>query len=347
MKKAPQLCCGHSRLQSQPVVGLLHIDLSQKGFILRSSAASRRRQRTRRAPGCWPRVGVLLVLAVVAVGLAQVVYWIALAGHDSFNILILGLDERPEEIGPSRSDVIMLVGLNPDQDTVGLLSIPRDLFVWIPSHGEGRINTAHFWGEAEAPGGGPALAVETIHQNLGVPVHGYIRLDFQGFVEVVDALGGVTIDVPEEIHDARYPTDDLRYTDITIPAGRQKMDGQQALIYVRTRYGYSDIDRVRRQQQVVTALLRRAASPAGWLRLPAAIRAVRNSVDTDLSLGEMLLWGTFAVRSGLDAQDRIVLDGTVTFSQMTEDGSWVLLPDWNRILPLMRRFGGHWDAGGG
>jgi LCP family protein required for cell wall assembly len=319
----------------------------ERSLELRSSAASRRRQRTRRTPGCWPRVGVLIVLAVVAVGLAQVVYWIALAGHDAFNILVLGLDERPQEIGPSRSDVIMLVGLNPDQHTVGLLSIPRDLFVWIPGQGEGRINTAHFWGEVESPGGGPALIAETIHQNLGVPVHGYVRLNFQGFVEVVDALGGVTIDVPEEIHDARYPTDDLRYTNITIPAGRQKMDGQQALIYVRTRYGYSDIDRVRRQQQVVAALLRRAASPAGWLRLPAAVRAVRNSVDTDLGLGEMLLWGAFAVRSGLDVQDRIVLDGTVTFSQMTEDGSWVLLPDWNRILPLMQRFGGGEDAGGG
>jgi anionic cell wall polymer biosynthesis LytR-Cps2A-Psr (LCP) family protein len=129
----------------------------ERGLELRSSAVSRRRrQSTRQAPGCWPRVGVLIVLAVVAVGLAQVVYWISLAGHESFNILVLGLDERPQEIGPGRSDVIMLVGLNPDQHTVGLLSIPRDLFVWIPGYGEGRINTAHFWGEVERPGGGPA-----------------------------------------------------------------------------------------------------------------------------------------------------------------------------------------------
>jgi LCP family protein required for cell wall assembly len=283
--------------------------------------------------------GILVGLVLVTVGAAQVTYWIALAGRKPVNILVLGLDRRPHETGPCRSDVMMLVRLDSDNDTISLLSIPRDLYVWIPGHGEGRINTAHFWGEFERPDNGPALAMQVIHQNLGVPVHGYVRLDFQGLVKLVDALGGIYVEVPAEIRDDQYPTDDLGYTSIVIPAGRQKMDGERVLTYVRTRHASSDFDRVRRHQQVAAALLRQAGSPAGWVHLPATLKAVRESVDTGLSLGEILLWGTFAVRSDLDSLDRIVLDETMTFPQTTGNGSQVLVPDWNRILPLMRRFG--------
>ena len=294
----------------------------------------------RRRRSCLPVAGFLIVLVVAVVGAVQVAYWIALAGHDSVNVLVLGLDRRSQETGPSRSDVIMLVHLDAHEERVRLLSIPRDLYVEIPDHGQGRINTAHFWGELETAGGGPARVVRAINQNFGLPVHGYFRFDFQGFVKVVDALGGIYVEVPSDIHDNDFPTDDFGYMSLAIPAGRQKMDGEMALAYVRTRHGSSDFDRVRRQQQVTAALLRRAASPPGWLCLPAVLKAVQASVDTDLRLDDMLFWGLFAVRSDLDPQDNILLDETMTFPWTTEQGSQVLLPDWNRILPLMRRFGG-------
>ena len=301
--------------------------------------ASRRRHQPRFSARLTT-VGILIALILVTLGAVQAIYWIALAGREPINILVLGLDRRPHETGPCRSDVMMLARLDSRDHTVSLLSIPRDLYVWIPGHGEGRINTAHFWGEFERPDNGPALARQAIHQNLGVPVHGYVRLDFQGLVKLVDALGGISVEVPAEIRDDRYPTDDLGYTSIVIPAGQQKMDGERVLTYVRTRHAASDFDRVRRHQQVVVALLRRAGSPAGWAHLPATLKAVREGVDTDLSLGEILLWGTFAVRSDLDAVDRIVLNETMTSPQTTDNGSQVLVPDWNRILPLMHRFGG-------
>jgi len=285
-------------------------------------------------------IGTLIALLLLTVGAVRFIYWIALAGRRPVNILVLGLDRRPHETGPCRSDVMMLVRLDSDSDTIRLLSIPRDLYVRIPRHGEGRINTAHFWGEFETPGSGPALAVQAIHQNLGLPVHGYVRLDFQGLVKLVDALGGIYVDVPAEIRDDRYPTDDFGYTSVVIPAGRQKMDGATVLIYARTRHASSDFDRVRRHQQVVVALLRRAASPAGWVRLPAALKAVTGGVDTDLNLGEILLWGSFATRSDLDSLDRMVIDETMTIPQTTDNGSQVLVPDWDRILPLTRRFSG-------
>jgi len=309
---------------------------------LKRSATTRRAAflSYRRRRSCLPVAGFLIVLVVAVVGAVQVAYWIALAGHDSVNVLVLGLDRRSQETGPSRSDVIMLVHLDAHEERVRLLSIPRDLYVEIPDHGQGRINTAHFWGELETAGGGPARVVRAINQNFGLPVHGYFRFDFQGFVKVVDALGGIYVEVPSDIHDNDFPTDDFGYMSLAIPAGRQKMDGEMALAYVRTRHGSSDFDRVRRQQQVTAALLRRAASPPGWLCLPAVLKAVQASVDTDLRLDDMLFWGLFAVRSDLDPQDNILLDETMTFPWTTEQGSQVLLPDWNRILPLMRRFGG-------
>lgn len=310
--------------------------MRQSTTLYRSASARHRRHRRSRLP----TVGFLIVPLLVAVGAALTIYWLALSGRDVVNILVLGLDRRPQEPGPSRSDVLMLVSLDPSQDTIALLSIPRDLYVWIPNHGEERINTAHFFGEWEAPGNGPNLVAQTINHNLGVPVHGYVRLDFQVFVEMVDALGGIYVEVPEEIHDTQFPTDDFGYTSIFIPAGWQHMDGQTALAYVRTRHGYSDFERARRQQQVVTALLRQAASPAGWVRLPTALRAMQASIDTDLDLDEILLWGIFAIRSNLDSLDRIVLDETMTFPHTTGNGSQVLMPDWNHIHPLMRRFGG-------
>lgn len=282
----------------------------------------------------------MIALLLVTAGVAQVVYSIALAGREPVNVLVLGLDRRPQETVPGRSDVVMLVRLDARRDAVSLLSIPRDLYVWIPGYGEGRINTAHFWGESETPGGGPALVMQTLRQNLSLPVDGYVRLDFRGFVGVIDALGGIYVTIPVEIRDDRFPTDDFGYTSIVIPAGRQRMDGQTALRYVRTRHASNDFDRARRQQQIVAALLRRAASPAGWIRLPAALKVVRASVDTDLGRSEMLLWGAYAVRSDLDSMDRVVLDETMTWPRTTDDGSQVLVPDWNRILPLMRRFGG-------
>jgi LCP family protein required for cell wall assembly len=297
-----------------------------------------RRQPRRRTSGCLPAVFISFASVLVVVAVAWLVWRVALAGRRPVNVLVLGLDRRPQEAGPSRSDVTMLVRLDPRRDAISLLSIPRDLYVWIPEYGAERINAAHFWGEWQAAGGGPALVAQTIRQNFGVPVDGYVRLDFGGFVQLVDALGGIYVEVPSEIRDDFFPTEDFGYTSIVIPAGRQKMDGETALIYVRTRHASSDFDRARRQQQVAAALLRRAASPAGWLRLPAAMKAVRASVDTDLGPGDVLFWAAFAARSDLDALDRIVLDETMAFPWTTEDGSQVLMPDWELILPLMRRF---------
>ena len=121
--------------------------------------------------------------------------------QERVNILFLGIDQRPGEPIACRTDTMILVSINPKDMSASLLSIPRDLWVPIrhPKHPEDRINTAHLWGEIENyPGGGPELAKDTVQYNFGVPVHYYTRLNFTGFEQIIDRIGGIEVDVPDD-----------------------------------------------------------------------------------------------------------------------------------------------------
>ncbi len=251
------------------------------------------------------------------------------------NVLILGLDRRPEQGMMVRSDVVMLVTAQPQGPRLGLLSIPRDLYVEIPRYGDHRINTAHFWGEREGAGGGPGLAMETVAHNFGVSVNHYVRVDFEGFRAVVDAVGGVEIVVDRAIVDSAYPTDDYGTKRIEIPAGPQRMDGERALQYVRTRRGASDFERAERQQQVLKALMRQMMRPANWTRLPAVFLAVTEHVETNLGPVEMVLLSVTALRMGEDGMEHHVIDRDMTRPWTTPTGGAVLLPRWDVIDPLV------------
>ena len=114
------------------------------------------------------------------------------SGIERVNILLLGVDEREVEEGPWRTDTLILLTIDPATRTAGMLSIPRDLWVPIPGYDlEGKINTAHFVGDAQGyPGGGPALAMATLQYNFGIPVQHYVRLNFSGFERLIDLIGG-------------------------------------------------------------------------------------------------------------------------------------------------------------
>jgi len=196
------------------------------------------------------------------------------------NVLLLGLDRREGEASPGRSDAIILASLNPQDKSAYLVSIPRDLQVYIPGHGWHRVNAAHSYG-------GPALAEATIERLLRAPVHHCVSLTFRGFEKAIDALGGVVITVERPIADPLYPDEHGGYTSIYIPAGTQRMDGKTALRYVRSRHGTGDFDRIRRQQKLLRALREQAG---GWdllLKVPSILAALRGELWTDLSLGEM------------------------------------------------------------
>ena len=147
-----------------------------------------------------------------------------------------------------RADTIMVITADLAAPDLGLLSIPRDLYLSIPGQGENRINTAHIFGELDRPGGGPGRTVAAVTQNFGIPLDGWVRVDFAGFIAIVDAIGGIEIDVPEAVIDHAYPTEDYGTMTLNIPAGLQRMDGERALQYARSRHSGSDFDRAERQQ---------------------------------------------------------------------------------------------------
>jgi len=273
------------------------------------------------------------VLGIVAGGY---ILWRWSATLPRTNVLILGLDRRPEEGYVVRSDTMILASFYPAGPAVTMLSIPRDLYVEIPGYGSDRINTAHFWGESEFEGGGPVLATQTILLNFGVPVHHYVRVDFEAFRALVDAVGGIDVTVEAPIVDEAYPTEDYGTMRIEIPAGLQRMNGETALRYARTRHGSSDFDRIARQQKVVMALASRLLKPAVWPRLPLVYHAVRQYVDTDMSDGDMLLLAITMYRLGVDKIECRAIDREMTQPWTTPAGGSVLLPRWEAIHPLIQ-----------
>jgi LCP family protein required for cell wall assembly len=250
---------------------------------------------------------------------------------DRVNILLLGIDEREDQYGPWRSDTMIVLTIDPENNTAGILSIPRDLWVTIPGYSEERINTAHRTGDLkEYPGGGPALAVKTVQYNLGIPIHYYVRVNFSGFVEAIDTIGGVDINVEKEIDDPLYPDNAFGYDPLYIPAGLQHMDGALALKYARTRHGGSDFDRLRRQQQVIMAVrdkvLRLEMLPELLLRLPELLKTVGDSVQTDLQLDEMRNLVQLASEIDEEHLKTAVIDSSMTEPATRYNGAQVLIP---------------------
>ena len=247
------------------------------------------------------------------------------------NILLLGIDEREDQYGPWRTDTMIVLTLDPENMTEGMLSIPRDLWVPIPGYGENRINTAHYTGDLKKyPGGGPALAIKTVQYNLGIPIHYYVRVNFSGFVEAVDTIGGIDIYVEKEIDDPLYPDNAYGYDPLYIPAGLQHMDGELALKYARTRHSGSDFDRLRRQQQVIMTVrdkvLRFNLLPQLLPKLPELLKTVGDAVQTDLQPDEMLNLAQLINQIDDEHIKTAVIDNSMTVPTTTPNGAQVLIP---------------------
>lgn len=208
---------------------------------------------------------------------------------EPISILLLGSDALPGQ-GASRTDVILLVRIDPRAGQVSMLSIPRDLWTAIPGHGEARINAAFPIGERRVgPGYGPTLAKRTVSELVDLPVDRFVMIDFAGFVRLIDRLGGIEVDVPVALDDPSFPVGDRRIH-VRFDAGRQLMDGATALTYVRTRGADSDLGRNQRQQQVLLAIfdrLREQNLLVSVAALDEYTEALRDYVRTDLSYQEI------------------------------------------------------------
>lgn len=248
------------------------------------------------------------------------------------NILLLGTDYREREGPYSRTDTMILISVDPQSRSAGMMSVPRDLWVFIPHPEPGvenRINTAHFYGEAfDYPGGsGPGLATRTVAQNLGVTVHYYVRINFDGFRRIVDTLGGVDIFLQKEILDTEYPTADYGYTTIRIPAGQVHMDGEMALQYARTRSTMGgDFDRGERQLKLLIALREKALSINILPKLPRLIAQMPNVLETNMGVAEMLALARLASQIPSENVKRVTIGPNMVSDATMPDGARVLWP---------------------
>ncbi|MFN2226495.1 MAG: LCP family protein [Anaerolineae bacterium] len=264
------------------------------------------------------------------------------AGDDErFTVLLLGIDRRAGGRWGYRTDTIMIATADLEAGTAALLSVPRDLQVTIPGHGEDRINTANVYGSlAGDPGGGPVLVKETIAANFGIAVDAYVLIDFEGFVQVVDALDGIDVDVPRALHDPAYPDprpeDPHAYTTIHFDAGPQHMDGERALQYVRSRMSTDDGDRMERQQLILLALGEAARDRIASSNLVGLVTSLAGVVRTDLTLEQLTDLAAFAAALEPAGVERRVLGEPLVSAQRLENGAMVTVPHWDLIDPVLQ-----------
>jgi len=222
------------------------------------------------------------------------------------NILVMGVDRRPGE-EHSRSDVIMLVSIDPDLGKVAIISIPRDTKIDDSGLGIDKICAANY-------SFGPQLAVKLVEKLLNTDVDYYVEMDFAGFKKIIDTLGGVNIDVPCRMY---KPSED-----IDLYPGKQHLNGRKALAFVRFRgYIQADIQRTAAQQAFIKALADQTLQPAIIPRLPALIKQIGDIVDTDMEISDALRLATWAPS----------FDSTSVISQ-TLPGNFYDLRDANGVL---------------
>jgi LCP family protein required for cell wall assembly len=256
------------------------------------------------------------------------------------NVLLLGIDRRSGTGWAYRTDTIVVVTMDPGTRAAGMLSIPRDLQVMIPGHGEDRINTANVFGyRPDNPEGGPDLLKETMRANFGIPIDGYLMVDFAVFEQIVDTLGGIEVEVPRALHDTRYPDprpgDPHAFKTIHFDPGWQHMDGQRALEYARSRMSTTDFDRAKRQQLILLAIRERALSLSAIPRWPLLAKTVADGVKTDMGLEDLLALAVLAARIDSSHLKQVVLEHPLVVSHRRADGAAVQLPKWELINPVL------------
>ena len=256
------------------------------------------------------------------------------AAEDVVHFLLIGLDSR-HNLGGQNTDVIIVAVVDRDTKQVSLLSIPRDLWVYIPTQGWNRINMAHKLGHRTGyPGGGPGLLSDTITANFGIPIDHWARVDFEGFARVVDELGGVDMVVACPVN-LTYVRPDSEEEEQIVEPGLYHLDGKTALRYVRTRRDGSDFDRARRQQQFLKAVWQQMKKPGLLTRIPGLWSALSDSFDTDVNLGDALSLAPLA----LDIKPQRIRSRYIGPNHVIDwtnaDGWQVLLPRYDKIQELV------------
>jgi len=263
--------------------------------------------------------------------------------EERINILVMGLDRRVDEPkgDPTRTDTMFIVTVDPYSKTAGVFSIPRDLWVEIPD-GQGgylaeRINVAYEYGPLRNyPGGGPGLAIATIEHNFDIKIDHYVVLDFAGFMELVDAVGGIDVDVKDVIWDPSYcnTTDCSDFQEVYFEPGLQHMDGERALQYVRIRYGSDDLKRIERQQDVIRATMDAALNASLIIpnRAVSIFNKFRDAVDTDV--GGFQVPGLALLAKDIPPENITNISLAPAVQEGYAGDAAVLFPNWDQIEVL-------------
>jgi LCP family protein required for cell wall assembly len=263
-----------------------------------------------------------------------------LTNNETVNFLLIGSDKRPG--GSFRTDTMVLVILWPKEGQVSMISIPRDLWIYIPTVGMQRINTAYQSGEIYGyEGGGPGLLRDTIEYNLGIRIDHTAMVEFDGFRRIVDTLGGINVPVScpytdWHLIDPSYdPNNADNWSLYTVQPGIDHMDGDLALWYARSRLKSSDFDRGRRQQEVLRAIFSQALSTDTLGRIPQLYNDFSSTIITDLGLGDLLKLALYAPKlTNANIRSYYLRPPYVT-AWVTPGGADVLLPNQSTLEQLL------------
>lgn len=253
-------------------------------------------------------------------------------GSERVTVLLLGIDQRPnEDPAVTRTDTLILLTIDPKAKTAGMLSIPRDLYVPMPDRDQDRINAAHVFGGAE-------YAMKTVEYNMGIPVHHYVRVNFNALTTLIDLVGGVEVFNERDIDDPLYPDANYGYEPFRLSAGTHVLDGKTALKYARTRHGDSDFYRIRRQQQVIMAMREKLLSTDALTKVlpnaPAILQTLSESIATDLSNVELVQLVMLAKDIPTEKIARLAIDETAVQPWTTPQGGSVVIPIRDRLRAL-------------
>ena len=237
------------------------------------------------------------------------------------NLLLLGTDDSDLRGEFGRTDTMILTTVIPFKPYVGMLGIPRDLWLNLPNVGEQRINTAYFYAELNERGTGAKAAVNAVSANFGVKVRYYLVVHMAGVVDVVDAIGGLDITLDRKMG--------------TLKKGEHHLNGEETLAFVRERYSSSDFSRMEQGQIVIGALIRKLIVPSGWLKIPALLTALPNAIETNIPLWQLPRLGLAFVRASFGEMDNRTIDWDMVTPYVTSGGAQVLLPNWDAINPVL------------
>ncbi len=255
--------------------------------------------------------------------------------NDRVNILLLGMG-GPGHAGPYLSDTMIILSIKPSTKQIALISIPRDLLVNIPNHGWQKINAADAYGEVGHPGKGPILAAKIIQKTFGIPIQYYIRVDFQAFVDMVNDVGGITINVQRPFTDRQYPTFSNTTQTIQFTTGIHTMNGTRALEFARSRHGNngegSDFARAHRQQKMLLALKQKILSfktLSNPIKISNILQTLAAHITTNMQFGDVMGFLSMAKELDMQHSTTLVLDDSPNgflVSGMSARGSFILEP---------------------